>query len=382
MALELLRHGAGVGVVISPRDLSFENAVAYAEKYRDLDAHVVVDPQFHFPAFRNRNLESYPTARFRSAVTDLMKIGEAQLGALARRLQIMNAEINADAVIAPAVVYEARNQAIAELNSKLFAAAKKAGDDLGIPTYATVVIGRDAISAVKSLEEALSFATALNADGWYFAYEFDAERVPSVRDAVFNCGAAVLALACTGKPVLQAYAGPMALLSQAFGATAAAVGHSQTLWRFSAHRFRPSTAQGGGGDAPPRFFSSSLWGTLVHPDDTVRLLPTIANQVATRSPYNTGGGFPLPTWSKHEASKHFLYVVCDHVGKAGRGETARAIAASAQQRLRRGYALYERIQEAGIAIRDGANQYHLSWCEAVDELLQRKKTDYDYLEML
>lgn len=40
---EELQSGVGVGVIISPRDLSFPNAVGYSNEYRDLGAAVLID---------------------------------------------------------------------------------------------------------------------------------------------------------------------------------------------------------------------------------------------------------------------------------------------------------------------------------------------------
>ena len=92
--------------------------------------------------------------------------------------------------------------------------------------------------------------------------------LPSVRETVRRCCVAGLTLACTGKPVLHAYAGPMGLLSFGFGATGVAIGHSQNLWKFTRDRWMPAASQGGGGDAPARFFSKALWGTIIYPDET------------------------------------------------------------------------------------------------------------------
>lgn len=64
----------------------------------------------------------------------------------------------------------------------------------------------------------------------------------------------------------------MALLAMACGGTAAAVGHSQNLWQFTRTRWEPTGPGGGGGDAPPRYFSNALWGTIIYEDEWA-LLP-------------------------------------------------------------------------------------------------------------
>ncbi len=79
----------------------------------------------------------------------------------------------------------------------------------------------------STLYSLLSYATALNSDGWYFGYEFNQNRIPSNYEDILRFGSALLTLACTGKPVLHSFAGPLALLSLDFGATGEAIGHSQ-----------------------------------------------------------------------------------------------------------------------------------------------------------
>ena len=271
LVIEQLQQGSGVGVVLSPRDLARNNAIEYAQRYHGLNAHVLIDQQFYVPDFTNPNLNSYPMSHCRTAAAQLHQIADPDLAALATELYAVNNELSADGLIAPALVYEAGRPDIVQLNRRLFTAAKQAGNSLGIPTYATVILGRSATSSDQTMNAILSQATALNSDGFYYGFEFSPERIPSSREFVSRCCAAGLVLACTGLPVLHAYAGPMALLSLAFGATGSAIGHSQNLWQFTPSRWATSTGQGGGGKAPPRFFSSSLWGTIVYPDEVAQL---------------------------------------------------------------------------------------------------------------
>src|SRR5258708_3818091 len=283
---EQLRLGSGVGVILSPRDLSRAGAIDYAERYRGLGAEVLIDYQFYVPGYVNPKLISYPISAFRAGVSALNQFSDIQMVDFRNQLRIDNAELQTTAVIAPAVVYEAGRQDIVQLNARLFAAARFVADELHIPVYATVVLGRSVTASEQTISAALAQATALNSDGWYFAFEFEDERIPSSRGAVGRCCAARLTLACTGKPVLHAYAGPLGLLSFGFGATGVGLGHSQNLCKFTRDRWQPPIAQGGGGDAPPRFFSSSLWGTIVYPDETAQLPANIRQQVLTASPFS------------------------------------------------------------------------------------------------
>ena len=382
IARELLEEGAGVGVIMSPRDLSFAKAVEYAEKYHDLGADVLIDPQFYIPQFSNNNLASYPTSAYRTTVSQLRQIGDGEIGDLAAQLQVMNEAVGADGVVAPAVVYQASSPGIAELNARLFAAARAVGEEMGLPTYATVALGRSAVASADTVDEVLSHATALEPDGWYFGFEFERERIPSSREAVYRCGAAVLTLACTGKPVVHAYAGPMALLSFAFGATGAGIGQNQNLWRFSPSRFQPPTGQGGGGGAPPRFFSSTLWGTIVHPDDTALLPRDLADRVLTPSPFIGGTGAPPPDWPRKAAHRHMVYNVCETVAALAEISDPREVAGAAQERLRGALRLYQEIAQAGVFPRDNPDVYQANWANALDDLLNQNQDDFEFLAVI
>lgn len=381
IASEQLRHETGVGVIQSPRDLSRHKAVEYASEYHDLGAHVLIDHQFYEPTFTNDNLASYETSDCRRSVSQLRQISEFGLTELALGLHDIHRELRADGVIAPALAYQVGRPDIIEVNSRLFAAAKQVGDNLGVPTYATVVLGRSATSTADTVSEALSHATSLNADGWYYAYEFEPERVPSSPDAVYRCCAAGLTLACTGKPVLHAFAGPMALLSLGFGAKAAAIGHSQNLWKFTRGRWQPPAGQGGGGAAPPRFFSQTLWGTIVYPDETVQLPAPLRDRVLTLSSFSEPVGAGRD-WQKWDANKHLINVIASTVAEIASAEDARANARVALDRLEAAAQLHTEIAQAGLLLGDDTNVYQANWAAALGQLLNDNEDDFNYLSML
>ncbi len=381
LVLEQLEHGAGDGVILSPRDLTRARALDYAEQYRDLGAEVLIDHQFYVPDFTNQRLDSYPISTFRAAVSSLNQFSDPQLTEFQNQLRIDNSELETSAVIAPAVVYEAGRQDIVQLNARMFAAARAVGDELGLPVYATVVLGRSVTTSDQTVSAALDQATALNADGWYFAFEFEHERIPSSRDAVRRCCLAGLTLACTGKPVLHAYAGPMGLLSFGFGATGVAIGHSQNLWKFSRDRWQPPIGQGGGGDAPPRFFSSSLWGTIVYPDETAQLPLDLLGEVLTMSPFSAPVESNLP-WARWEAGKHLVFILASDISAIGEPGDARASAQTAVERLKNAFQLHHAIQQNGIFLGDETDVYQRNWRLAVDDLLQNNQADFAYLELL
>src|SRR2546427_8404365 len=216
---EQLRAGNGVGVILSPRDLSLENATDYAATYRGLGASVLCDQQFYVPDFSNALLETYPTSRQRASISELMQIDAAELADLRDALQEVSEALVVDAIVAPAVLYQAGRTDLWELNRRLLAVAREVGTALGKPTYATVVLARSATSSDQTLEPLLAHVTGLPSDGWYFGFEFEPERIPSSRAAMKRCCAAILTLASTGRPVLHAFASLMAPLSIGAGAT-------------------------------------------------------------------------------------------------------------------------------------------------------------------
>lgn len=380
---EQLGQGIGAGAIISPRDLARAKAIEYAEQYRNLGAEVLLDQQFHIPEYTNTNLGSYPISRHRAAISQLQQISDASLDLLAADLEETNRELGVSALIAPAVMYEAARNDIVRLNQRMYSAARRAGNALGVPTYATVVLGRSVTASMQTLSPVLSQVTALAADGWYFAFEFDAERIPSDQDAIERVGRTLLTLACTGRPVLHAYAGPMSMLSLGFGATAAGIGHAQNVWRFSPERWQATTGQGGGGDAPPRFFSSTLWGTIVYPDETVRLPANIASQVLTQSPYSAGvGQNPPPTWSRWDSYKHLVYLIGQTVGQLAQLNDARACARRAVDILTNAVELHGDILGAGLQLGDGTNRYQANWQAGVEALLIARSEDYDYIDLI
>jgi hypothetical protein len=256
-------------VIVSPKDLAHDKAIEHATQYRADGADLLLDPQFYVPESTAGKIGTYPTAAFRQSITTLGAVTERDLDGLARALEDENRKFNTSAVIAPALPYEAARPDIVALNSKLFRAAKKAGNAIGVPTYGTVAISQT-LSNMELVEKALSGATAEEADGWYSTFEFKEERLPTDVDDVFRFANASLTLACTGAPVLHAFAGPLSILSFGSGATGTAVSFWKNLWGFNRERWKESAdQQGGGGNAPPRYFSVPLWGTIVYPDETL-----------------------------------------------------------------------------------------------------------------
>jgi len=383
MAQEQIETGNGVGVILSPRDLALEKATEYAAVYRELEAEVLWDPQFYLPEFSNDNLDTYPTSDHRVSISDLAKFDAAQLGKLRDALQSVSQALQVDAILAPAVIYQAGHADLLRLNERLLAIAREVGAALGKPTYATVVFGRSATSSDQTLGPLLEHVTGLPSDGWYFGFEFEPERVPTDRATVKRCCTTTLALACTGRPVMHAFAGLMAPLGLGSGATAAAIGHSQNLWRFSPERWQPSEP-GGGGGAPPRFFSRSLWGTIVHPDELVQLDAALRGRVITPSAFSGSvTANPPQPWSKWDAHKHLLAIIGAEAARLIGTGGAKVIATGVVQLLKDAVALHADIRkQTGLILKDGTSVYQDPWRIAMEEVLRDNDGDYKYLELL
>ncbi len=383
MALEQLQSGIGEGIILSPRDLSWSKSQHYSRLYGELGADVLIDQQFYFPDYSNANLKSYSISCHRASVNQLCQISDTELIELSNHLIEINRGLASSAVIAPAVVYESGRSDIIQLNGRLFSAAKRAGESLAIPTYASVMVGLSVTSSNETLMSVLSHATSLDADGWYFGYQFPDERIPSNLQDVFRFCTAGISLACTGKPVLHAYAGPMGLLSLAVGATGAGIGHFQNQWRFSPRRWQSGSGQGGGGDAPPRYFSTNLWGTIVYPDELVQLSSQLRTSVITPSPFSSQVSTSSQMlWSRWDANKHLIYLICSKISSFSGTQSSRQIARDVIQILDNAISLHQDILNSGINLSDNTSAYQANWRTAIANLLSNQSQDFDYLELI
>lgn len=382
MVIEQLQHGAGVGVIVSPRDLRFGLAQENILHYKAEGASVILDPQWHIPGFTNAQFADYPTADLRNSITSLTAISDADLIRLRDQIVKETKELGTDAVVAPAVLYAAARNDIFDLNARLHEAAKQAASILGKPCYGTAFLGESITSNQNLINSALSTITSLNCDGWYYGFQFAAERIPSDTNAVYRCLQGVLLLAQTGKPVLHGYAGPMGLLSFAGGCTAAASGPSKKQFRFCPERWEESDdSSGGGGNAPPRYFSSNLWGTLVFPDESGRISSAVRKHIFTPSPF-APDPLVLP-WTKGDAAKHLAYKVCEGVQSVSSAGTARDCLAAARKVLDNAISLHRQIATVErVPLKDSTASYQVPWRDAINLLEAKHSDDFDYLEMI
>lgn len=384
LALEQLEHGAGVGVVISPRDLSYVKAQEYASLYAAAGADIVVDQQFHLPAATVGELDTYPIATSRQAVSQLANASDEDLVRVANALRKTNSALNATALLAPAVVYEAGRSDIIELNQRLFSTSKVVADDLGVPCYATVFLGLSVTTADNPTHVALSAATSLPADGWYFAFEFDAGRIPSSASHVARYLRSGLTLATTGLPVLHGFVGPLAPLALACGATGAAIGHNQNLWQFTRARWEPSVPGGGGGDAPPRYFSNALWGTVIYEDEWALLTQALREEAHTPTPFSepVRPSRPFLPWERWAANKHLVYAICKAIEEFAVETDAEIVLDAVDEHLSGSVALHQKIASLRIELRDDTASYQAPWRVALQSLKSNQADDFELLRLL
>ena len=174
---------------------------------------------------------------------------------------------------------------------------------------------------------------------------------------------------------MHAYAGPMGLLSFGFGASSVGIGHSQNLWKFDRSRWDEPLVGGGGGDAPARHFSASLWGTIIDPDEVALLTGSLAAAVLTDSPYRV-------PWSRWQANKHLVHVIGSTIGDMAATTNLRTNANAAIARLEDAVELHAEIIAAGVQLRDSTDSYQANWAAALADVLAQHTSDYDYLELL
>lgn len=381
VALDLLGRGAGVGVVISPKDLSLEAARKNAVRFRDLSADILVDHQFYNSSFNHKNLNSYFEKDYRRSLSNL-KLSSLDLSDLSKQLEKSLRPLSVAGVVSPALKYQAGRAEISEVNARLFSAAKSVGNVLGVPTYATVTIDRSSTDSISSIESLLSDATGLDSDGWYYSFEFGEKRVPLSMDKVSMFCAAGLKLRITGKPVFHAFAGPMSILSYAFGVTATGIGYSQNLWQFSDERWQKPLVQRKNPKRPlRRFFSRNLWGTLVYPNEIAILDDALRHEAL-----NTTEFAPLfenlnMPWDKRNADRHLVLSICQEVTDICLLKTPADCGQYAVKKLTRASQLYKKIK-GNRKLRDNSDGYHKNWIDALEKFMKSSRDDLEYLNLV
>ena len=384
LVLEEIDHGLGTGVVISPRDLSPQNAESYAAKYHDRKVDVAVDPQFHDVRHNVGAINQWEFNNVREVVGSSRKVTPSQLDLLSKALHATNASVRATYVIAPGLVYDPGRPENLDVNRALFLAARRVGDKLGVPTLGTAVIGNAALASDTSFFSALSDATSVPADGWYYSVEFGKARIPNNENEVYRAGRGLLSLSAAGLPVVHAFAGPTGLIGVGTGATVVAVGHTQNLWKFTRDRWAPRAKGGGGGKAASRLFSRKLWGTLVYPDEIPLLPKTIAASLVEESPFAKPlrSETPFPKLSRWDAGKHLVYVVGSELDRILAVPKIRDRCNESMRVLTEASALHSEFRTGGLTLKDETGGYQQPWLAALRRIVADGKDDLAVLEAM
>jgi hypothetical protein len=133
-----------------------------------------------------------------------------------------------------------------------------------------------------------------------------------------------------------------------------------------------------GGNAPPRFFSTTLWGTIVHPDETAQLPQDLQDRVLTHSPFSSAVASGTP-WGRWDANKHLIHAIATSISAQAETESPRANARTAMDILNDAVELHREIIRSGLTLTDNTNAYQAQWMSAIDNLLTFND---DYYEML
>lgn len=383
LALEQVQLENGVGIVFSPRDLSFQLAIKYANLFHGLGSDILIDLQFYNQQFQNKNLATYPINKFRTTVSEFLKIQESQLIEFKNSLSLISHDIGVSAILSPSLIYESGRSDIIDLNFKLFSLSKKVGDDLGIPTIATAFIGRSATISEKTINSILSDITSLNSDGWYFGFEFNQERIPSNYEDILRFEECLLTLACTGKPILHAFSGPLSLISIAFGASGVALGHFQNLWQFSRVRWESTKSRGGSGDAPPRYFSRNLWGTIIYPDEFSQLPHYLLEKIISPTPFSFNiNSSTITPWDRWNANKQFINIIGNTIKNQLELNSHQNKVDFAIKLLDNAIQLGNEINSLGISLKDNTFCYQENWKKAINDGFSIFQDDFEYLSLL
>jgi hypothetical protein len=152
------------------------------------------------------------------------------------------------------------------------------------------------------------------------------------------------------------------------------------MWGFNRERWKESVdQQGGGGNAPPRFFCAPLWGTIVYPDEAVQIDRDLRREIMLSTSYSAPTERDL-AWDKWESYRHLLLSVSNSVNEIASAATAKAAMEMAAARLERAVGLHRRI-ERKVALRDNTSTYQPVWLKAARKMLAEKEQDYEYFEM-
>lgn len=382
---DLLGEGIGSGVIIGPRYLALDTLSGHARRYLEAGAEVWFDPEMYVPGFSKDHYNQYSSSVMRMPLPDLLqRVADTNfLEAVEKALIVDNSQLGSTALVAPAVPLESARPEIQQLNQHLFSAARSAANKLELPVIASVAMGRSITDPLIAARE-LAISTSFDPDGWLFQFESSDDRLPIDIDWLCAFGVSSLILASTNKPLVHNSVGPLGLLSIPVGASAAAITYAQNCWGFKRSRWPlvVEKQRGGNGGAPRRFFSGSLWGTVVHPDETKKIRDAgLFDKIYTDSPYSDlVKNSPEADWTHAESRRHFVHNVISEIEKQ-KLLTSREAAAHVLALLKEAVQRHNLIAQKQVPLKDGTNEYQANWHNSLAHLLKNYQIDYEWIEL-
>jgi hypothetical protein len=124
-----------------------------------------------------------------------------------------------------------------------------------------------------------------------------------------------------------------------------------------------------------------LWGTIIYPDETVSLSSRIRSAVLTTNRFSrsVSSGLSFTRW---DSNKHLVAAICEMVSKIAETDNPCASANAAISVLQQAERLHGKIAPAGMQLKDETSSYQRNWRLALEDLLKKRSSDYDYLELL
>jgi hypothetical protein len=225
----------GGGVILSPRDLHFNQMQTLAHDIRTAGGTVCVDPQFYLPHADHERLRSHSYWPVEHESGGFL--AGPKVGALLQELRRMNDELGCTQFILPGVFAETFDEFWIERQRAFLAGA----DTLGVsqPLYATVALGAEVVRNTQHVNEILEEGRHWQVDGVYLVCEHP-RGAYLVQDSkwVANVLELTAGFRLQGKKVILGYCNHQMLLAAAAGANAIASGTWMNARSFPPAKFR------------------------------------------------------------------------------------------------------------------------------------------------
>ena len=386
IAEELLKSSNGVGVVLSPRDISDAKAEEYGRSYRNNNAEVVFDPQLYVPQNSVGLHETHEEfMEFRVSASKLLKHSQSEFARLGAALRNVAKKYSCTAILSPAIALQAGQPEHLKLNIDLLDVAIESASKIGLPVYGVIPIGQSLALSQSELSSVISKYTSKKVDGWMLMMDLGQNGFSVDTVLLKSLGVSILRLAQTGVPVMHGCAGPHALLSSAFGASAVGIAHSKNMWHLPLSRFIPSDG-GGGGASATRVFSRALWSNFVYPDEFARLPSLLKEQIVESSKWvsidlENDAIYLASDFRQWDANKHLLKIIGSEFSDLLSIDDLNIRCDLVEKRLSGSIVLHKLIG-SHYSVKDRASAHQSTWLSVLTDIRKMRKLDYQYLELL